>query len=70
MKSADTNEEKATFWIREKIEMDTELRDDFKRFLSTTNIREKSTIYRRRIMGFYLNLFAHLKSRALMGCLK
>ena len=57
MKSSDTNEEKATLWIRAEPGMATELRCEFRKFLSTLDIREQVVIYRRRIVRFYLNLF-------------
>jgi len=47
-----------------------ELRREFKLFLSTPGIREKSTTFRKRIGGICLNLYAQMKSRALIGCLK
>lgn len=47
-----------------------ELRHEFKPFLSTPKIREQRVVYRKRIVRFCLNLHAHMKIRALEGCLK
>lgn len=44
MKLVDTNKEKVALWIRTELGMATELRHDFKRFISTLDVREKSTI--------------------------
>jgi len=38
--------------------------------LSVLDVKEHVTIYRRRIVKFYLNLFVHMKSHALIGCHK
>lgn len=47
-----------------------ELRHEFKLFLSTPKIREHSATYKKRIVGFFLNLYVQMKSRALTRCLK
>lgn len=70
MKSTEANEERKTLWVRAKPGMVYELKHEFKLFLSTLEIREQSTIYRKRIVRICLNLHAHLKTRALLGCFK
>lgn len=70
MKSTEINEERTTSWVREEPGMVYELRCEFKLFLSTPEIREQSTIYRKRIVRICLNLHAQMKSRVLAGCLK
>ena len=46
VKSSHINEEKAALWIRSEPSMAVELRCEFRKFLSTPDIREQSTIYR------------------------
>jgi len=70
MKSAETNEERATFWIREEPRMVSKLRHEFKLFSSTPEIREHTTTYKKSIVRFFLNIYAQMKSRTLTGCLK
>lgn len=62
---SDTIEEKATVWIRAEPGMATVLRHEFRKFLSTPDIREKLAIFRRRIVRFFLNIFTRIKSIAL-----
>jgi len=70
MKSAEANEERTSLWVRAKPGIVYELKREFKLFLSTPEIREQLTIYRKRIVRICLNLYAHMKSRAIARCLK
>lgn len=67
MKSTETNEERATLWVREELGMLYELRREFKLFLSTSGVREQSNTYRKMTVGICLNLYAQMKIRALAG---
>lgn len=62
MKSVEANEERTILWVRAKSGMVYELRHEFKLFLSTPEIREQSTIYRKRIVRICLNLHAYMKN--------
>lgn len=69
MKSEKANEEITTLWVRAEPGMVYELRCEFKLFLRTPEIREQSTVYRKRILRICLNLYAQMKIRALADVL-
>lgn len=64
MKSAETNEERRVSWVIEELGMVYELGCEFKLFLNTLEIREQSSIYRKRIVSIFLNFHAQKKLSA------